>query len=150
MQSIQNTYPEKLDKGRPGGIVNAELSNLISRNVETAAGIGFGVVVQRGTNDDQIAAFAGGTPLGITVRERSTNANTPDKFAQYDSARVMTKGPIFVNSAEAVTAGNGVFVDNTTGALYNATAAGRTQLPNAVWDTTTSAAGLAVVALDIR
>lgn len=151
MSAIQTTYPEKLSKGRAGGIVNMELCNLISRNVETVAGIGFGVCVERGSDDKGCVVFAGGTPLGITVREHSTNANTPDTFAQYDSARVMTKGPIFAVAVPQVAAGDPVYVVDADGTFHNAAAAGRTLYPNAQWEQSTSGAGeLSVIALDIR
>ena len=94
--------------------------------------------------------FDGGTPLGISVRERSVDANNPNGFKQYDTIRVITKGPIFADAPVAVTAGDPVYVLDADGTFHNAAAAGRTLYPGAVWDTTTTGAGLAVIALDIR
>lgn len=148
--SIQNNYPERLDAGRPGQIVNMELCNLISRDVEAEDGITFGKAVQRGTAERGAVSFAGGTFLGITVRERSSEPTMPNGFRQFDSARIITKGAVYVESAAAVTAGQGVFIDDATGDFFGADDTGRTAVANAVWDTTNTAAGLAVVALDIR
>ena len=150
MPPIQTTYDEKLDQGRAGQLANAELCNLISRTIEGAAGVGFGICVERGTHDKGCTVFDGGTPLGISVRERSVDANNPNGFKQYDTIRVITKGPIFADAPVAVTAGDPVYVLDADGTFHNAAAAGRTLYPGAVWDTTTTGAGLAVIALDIR
>lgn len=149
--AIQTNYPEKLDQGRPGGIVNTELCNKISRNVETAAGIGFGVPVERGTDDKGVVIFAGGAPLGITILERGTDANTPDVYAQYSSAAIMTQGPIFAMASVQVAAGDQVYVVDADATFHNAAATGRTLYPNAVWDqSTTGADQLSVIALKNR
>lgn len=151
-EAIQTNYPERLDKGRAGQIVNTELCNTISRTVINASGVGFGLAVQRSGGDRSISAMDGeaNPVLGVTVRDRSVSANAADGYLQYDSVRVMTKGPIFVDAPVAVNAGDPVYVVLADGSFHNAAAAGRQLLPNAVWDTSTTAAGLAVVALDIR
>jgi len=148
--AIQTTYSEKMDAGRPGGLVNTELANLISRTVQTATGLGFGLCVKRGTGDNDCILFDGGTPLGISVRQRELDANEPNKFKQYAEARIITKGPVYANAPVAVAQGDPVFVVDADGTFHNAAATGRTAFPGAVWDTTTSGAGLAVIALGIR
>lgn len=148
--AIQTTYPEKQDAGRAGGLVNMELANLISRTVQTAAGLGFGLCVERGTGDNDCILFDGGTPLGISIRDRALDANEPNKFKQYAEARIITKGPVYAETPVAVDQGDPVYVVDADGTFHNTAAAGRTLFPNAVWDTTTSGAGLAVIALGIR
>lgn len=151
MPAIQTSYPEKMDAGRAGGIVNTEHRNLISRTVETAE-VGFGVPVMRGSTDSTCAKFAPFNPvfLGITVRERSTDANNPDVFRVGDSARIMTKGNIYALTPGAVAAGDLVYIVDADATFHNTAAAGRTLVPNAVWDKTVTAAELSVIALGTR
>lgn len=123
--AIQTTYSETIDAARAGQIADMQADlNLISRTVETAAGIGFGLVVDQGSDDNGIVLVSSGTtdPVGFTVRERSINANNPDEFSQYDDARVMTKGVIWalVTDAGGVAAGDDVWLTKATGALSNA------------------------------
>jgi len=147
--AIQTVYNERQDAARAGHLANTELANLISRTVQTPDGVDFAVAVERGTGDNDCVLFAGGTPLGIVVRQRAMDANEPNKFKQYSEARIATKGAIWVNAPVAVAQGDPVFVLDADGTFSNV-ATGATAYPNAVWDTTTSGAGLAVIALDIR
>lgn len=150
MPPIQTSYPEKMDAGRAGGIVNTEHRNLISRTVETAE-VGFGVPVMRGSTDSTCAKFAAeGVILGITVRERSTDANNPDVFRVGDSARLMTRGNIYALTPGAVAAGDLVYIVDADATFHNTNAAGRTVIPNAVWDKTVTGAELSVIALGTR
>ena len=147
--SVQTTYAENMAPAVAGQIANSEPNTLISRTVETAEGIGFGLPVAQGAEDDGVIATEAGVTeiLGVTVRERSLNANTPNAFGQYDSARIMTKGPIWVEASVAVNAGDPVWVTVATGAWTNADAGGgnSVQLVGARWDSSTSGAGLAKI-----
>ena len=120
-------------------------ATLISRTVEGANPIRFGVAVSQGTTDKSVVA--GGTAfVGITALDRSATgtAAIPDAFAPGYSARVMTKGDVWVTATVAVTAGQPVTF-TSAGAFSNT---GGTTIPNARWDTSTTAAGqLAVVRL---
>ncbi len=61
MATYQTTYSEAPAKGLPGQIANAELANVVSRTVESAAGIAFGQPAFRGSGDHGVvvgAAFA--------------------------------------------------------------------------------------------
>lgn len=148
---VQTTYQETLDAGRAGQVVNTEAKNVISRTVETAAGVGFGKPVAQGTQDKgcKITEAGDTAVLGITVREWSTDANNPDVFSQYDSAGVMTKGVIWVDAAAAVNAGDPVWVTVATGAFTNldAGSGASVQIPNARWDSSTAGAALAQIRL---
>jgi len=102
----QTTYNETLDAGRNGGIVNTEPKTLISRTVEEAAGLGFGVAVSQGANDQGCVLTTGAnTVVGVSVRERSVT-NEDDTWSQYDSARIMTSGVIWVVAKVAIVAGD--------------------------------------------
>lgn len=149
--AVQTTYNETIDAARAG--MRADMTPVVfaSRTVEETAGIGFGIAVAQGTNDKGVHAFGSGDTevLGISVRERSVRPETPNQFARYESARIMTKGTIWVMAANAVAAGDPVFVDPSDGSFTNAqdTAESLVQIANARWDTSTAGAALAVIRL---
>ena len=151
--SVQTTYQENQGVAREGQIANTALNDIASRTVEDAEGIGFGKIVQEGANDGGCTAdldtsdITATSFLGITVRERSRTAEDPNKFTQYDSARILRKGPIWVQASVAVNAGDPVYVVRATGAFHNAADAARVLIPNARYETSTSGAALAVVLL---
>lgn len=145
--ATQTTYPDN----QPVAVVGAQATMLaadfISRTVEDAAGIGFGIAVTQGDNDKGCAAFSTGdtTILGITSLTRSTNPATPDVYAQYESARIQTSGDIWVTASVAVDAGDPVYVIPATGAFAKTNASSAVQITGARWDTSTTGAGLAVI-----
>lgn len=154
--AVQTSYSETIGAARAGQIANEEPVVLISRTVADADGIGFGKVVMEAATDGSKDGMCSATLtsldaynfLGITVRERSVRPETPNKFAQYESARIMRKGVIWVEVAGAVKAGEDVTVTLATGALGStAVAAGIVAIPNARWESSTSGAGLAKLRL---
>lgn len=156
--AVQTSYSDTISAARAGQIANEEPVTLISRTVADAAGIEFGKVVQEaaadGSKDGQCTADLDTADmdaykfLGITVRERSVRPETPNKFAQYESARIMRKGVIWVEVAGAVKAGEDVTVTLATGVLGTAAvAAGIVAIPNARWESSTAGAGLAKLRL---
>lgn len=157
MPDIQATYTETMRPAVAGMVANEEPAVFISRNVETAAGIAFGKIVQQGATDNGCISDLDTTDmdefryLGITVRERSINPEAQaDKFLQRDSARIMRKGVIWVEVAGAVTAGTDVTVTLATGVLGSAAPNAGTivTVPRARWESSTTGAGLAKVRLD--
>ena len=148
MPTVQNTYTTQ-SAARAGMIANMEEAiNLISRTVETAAGIAFGKIVQRGADDDGCKAIGDGSAtkyLGITVRTASRDANNPDLFAQYESARIATKGVVWVTAGASVAAGDPVYY-TSAGVITNASS-GNTLVPNAAFDSTAASGDLVKVRL---
>jgi hypothetical protein len=145
MPTVQSTYGT-MSAARAGMIANMEeVGNDISRTVEDSAGIGFGKLVFQGTDDRGITATPGTTVRGITVRSQARDANNPDKYGQYESAKVRTKGPIWVTVSGAVTAGAAVYY--TAAGLFTATASGNTALTGAIFDTSAADGGLAIIRL---
>lgn len=145
--AVQSTYTERMDAAVAGQIANTETSNVISRTVEDSAGIAFGLAVTQGTDDHECTAFAGtGSILGIAARDQSVDPDNPSEFAEGDTARILTQGVIWVTAAEAVDAGDSVYVedDGTFTSTANSTA---TQIDNARWDTSTTGSALAKVAI---
>ncbi|PVZ19931.1 MULTISPECIES: DUF2190 family protein [unclassified Pseudomonas] len=142
MPAVQTTYTENMRRAVPGQIVDTIPKTLLSRTVEAAAGLGFGVPVIRGANDKGCRPAAAGDTsakvIGITVRERSLQAEA-DGFKQYDSARVMTKGAVWVQASVTVAAGDPVYFVPATGVWTNV-ATNNVQVTNAVFDTSTTAA----------
>ncbi len=121
-------------------------ATIISRNVQGAP-IGFGKPVAQGTADKSVVSFGGANTkfVGITLLDRSA-AGENDTFRVGDSARVITKGDIWVVAAVTVAAGDPVFV-TSTGTLTNV-GTDNTAITGARFDTSTTANGqLAVVRL---
>jgi len=155
MPNVQETYSENIRPAVAGAQADMTPSTILSRTVEPADGIGFGVVVQQGDNDkgctDDLTDMTATSYVGITVIDRGVPAlvgGDADTYRQYDSARVMTKGTIWVATDGAVAAGDDVTVTLATGALGTAAVgAGVVAIPNARWETSTTGAGLAVIRL---
>jgi|SRR5690625_1126929 len=122
---------EGLEPARPGSIANMEGKVLISRTVEDSGGLEFGAPVTQGTEDDQVVK-ATDSAFGVVVRTRSVPATCDDfdGFAQHDTARILTKGVIWVEADDTVTAGDDVHVD---GGKFKAS--GGTAIAGARYDT---------------
>jgi len=135
MATLQTNYSATISKGYPGFVPNAENANDISRTVEDAAGIGFGVPVYRGTDDlgctatvGTLASFYGWTKA--TSAQPLTADRDADAYAQYDTASIATHGPIIIEVTGAVTDGAPITVGTGAGAAdgYGATAADATHI----------------------
>lgn len=128
MAVAQSTYGATPAIGLPGQIASEELANIISRVVETAAGIDFGQPAARSAtaaNDRSCRLMASGAVfLGIAVLNRAVaaDADEPDEYAQYATAALMTQGNIFVTAGGAVVPGDDVTWAAATG-KYSTTAA---------------------------
>ncbi len=126
--AIQNSYAATLRAGVPGAIVNMVPKTIISRNVEDADGIGFGVPAFQGATDKGIAK-TGDDLVGITLLDRSVL--TGSGYSQYESARLMTEGTFFLISTGAVAVGDPVAINGVT-------------IANSRYDTSATAAGQVV------
>jgi hypothetical protein len=145
MDPLQTNYSATMDRWIEGMVLNSEHQNRISRTIETAAGIGFGKVACRGTQDNTCkVSAASAKPLGITILDRTQG--TEDKYPQYATVAIMEKGVVVCQASVAVAQGDPVYFVPATGVLTNADT-GNIAIPNAVWDTSTSGAGLAAVRL---
>ncbi|WP_420465608.1 structural cement protein Gp24 [Panacagrimonas sp.] len=143
--AVQSTYREEILEAVAGQIADMTPATLMSRTVETAAGIGFGIAVEQGTADKGCILFDGGTVLGVTVRERSLDANDPDEFAQYAEARVMTKGTVWVVCTSGCSAGDAVWVRPSNNTFQDDNSNSAVQIAGARWDTSAEAGALAIV-----
>lgn len=153
--ALQINYPDT----QPAAIAGAPATMLpateVSRTVESAA-IAFGKAVEQGATDKSVKAFVGGKYVGIAMLDRSASGLTvtagqvtgraTDAFGVGESARVRTKGDLWVTAAVAVAAADAVYL--TAAGAFTNVATDNTAIPGARWDTSTTAAGqLAVVRL---
>lgn len=150
--AVQSTYLDNMAAAYEGMIANGEPNVLISREVETSAGIGFGVPVIQGTADKQCDVVAASTNdvIGITVRDQST---TDDTFAENDTALLMRKGVMWVTVTDAggVSAGDEVWVKVSDGTFSNADAGtnGSLKLAGCRWETSAANGALAAIRVDL-
>ncbi|WP_407523244.1 structural cement protein Gp24 [Methylobacterium oryzisoli] len=142
----QNTYAGRAAPAYEGMVAAEEPSLTLSRTVETPAGIAFGKPAFQGTRDDGIAA-TGSIFRGVVLADRGARPETGgDLFAKGDTAPVLVKGVVWVAVAGAVTAGAPAHLTASGG--FSAAGAGTTALPNALFDTSASAGGLARLRLN--
>ncbi|ARV23326.1 DUF2190 family protein [Xanthomonas citri pv. glycines] len=144
--ALQTNYPDVQPPATLGMQATMLPATIISRNVEDVAGLAFGRAVAQGAAEKGIVAFGGANLkyVGITLLDRS--ATGLDLFPQRSSARVITKGDIWVTASVAVAAGDPVYL--TAAGAFTNVATNNTAITGARWDTsTTAAAQLAVVRL---
>lgn len=127
---VQRTYRPQIAPAVAGLVANMLEASIRSKNVETAAGIGFGLAVSQGTADNG-CVLGGSAFIGVTVRDAtlglapvnplSDTPNTVDKYGQYTSAAVLSRGDIWVVAGMNVAAGNAASYNTTTGAFSTGT-----------------------------
>ena len=137
MAVLQSTFGEDPAVGFPGMEADGELSNIITRTLESAS-VGFGKAVYRGSDDRGVVTTpAAGTLMGFTIANPSlpvTDARPADSYKQGDTLRVKNRGKIWVLAGEAVTDGAQVYV-TSAGAIVD-TASSNTIADGWVFDDT--------------
>ena len=128
MSTYQTTYNDAPPKGVHGQVANAELSNRISRTIETAA-VPFGAPVQRGAADHGAVAFTTGDFLGLAILNPAVPGNvatstTPDLYPVGFTAAILTKGQMYVTAGETVVQGDDVYYVTATGKYVTTAGAG--------------------------
>lgn len=150
--SAQTSYSIKHPTAYAGLIYAQAPKDIVSRSVETAAGIGFGVAVSRGTDKESQVVIGGTDFCGITVRslDREGAINTGNiLYKQKETAALIREGYLWVVIPTGGNPGDSIKYNNTTGVLDVGTAGvGETQLDGAQLDTTTAAGALGVIRLD--
>lgn len=127
MAIAQSDYSVTPAKGLPGQIANEEKCNKVSREVETAAGIGFGQPAFRGSADHGVvvgatfaatgagSASAGNVGTGVITASPAITAGA--KAGRYTAVLIGTSAtaPYLVYDPEGVVVGDGVVATaNTT------------------------------------
>jgi hypothetical protein len=102
--------------GAEGLLADDNPSFSISRAVETAAGIGFGKVVGRGTDRDKQVTVGGATPIGIVCRTRDTESTTTSVLL-YEEAKILRMGFVHLLITTAGNAGTALCYNTTTGVV---------------------------------
>jgi hypothetical protein len=138
MPAIQTSYGLTQARFVEGMIPDMRPRTVVSRVVETAAGIGFGKVAVRGTGDNQVrVSEASRGFVGIAVLDNTQVGATADTYPQNSVANIITKGPVVVIASVAVADGDPVYFVPATGVLTNVSTS-NTLIPNAVWEVTTT------------
>ena len=157
-QPTLTTYGGNLrDLGYAGEVVNMHANVIDSKTNEGTIAIDFGNAVARGTTDNTIKAptVDGDKIIGISVRhvtmvaDASGNVNYP----RYSSVPHIRDGYTYVTAFENAVRGDGVIsvtaqngkLGSTTG---GAAGAGRVAVPNATWETTTTAGNIGIVRIN--
>lgn len=144
-------YRTAMRPGIVGGIADMTPARFISRNVEDAAGIDFGLAAFQGTDARGITStVTTGMFVGLVTRENSVIGigDTGNGFRQRESARLMIEGTMWVNASVAVAPRDKVYVVAATKALTNVagTSPANIELPGWEWDTATTGANqLAII-----
>jgi hypothetical protein len=150
MPAVQTTFPANIAAGFPGMIADGEqVTNIISRIVDpnTANPINFGEPVLQGASEYTVQSVSGGSGVfrGLAVRDTTLAPSAGDQYVATVTAAILTKGVVWVTAAVAVTAGQPVYF-TSSGALTTVSTS-NTLIAGAIWDSTTTAAGLAKLRL---
>lgn len=132
--TIQTSYPLAPVKGYAGQLADLNDTVKESRSCETSAGIGFGLVVSPGTDEEKQCVLGGdATGFGITIRDMTkANPSSGDpKYAENDAVSICRGGVIYAPVATAAVAGTALKYDDTTGAIDSGAAgSGETAMSN--------------------
>lgn len=147
----QTSYEINTDAAFAGQIVNLAPRDVISRSVETVAGIAFGVIVSRGTDADN-QCLLGGTDniLGVTLRsldiEGAINTGAI-KYNETDTAAIMRDGYVYAVCPTGCVPGDPVNFVEATGVLDSGapSGTGETGLDDCFWDSTTAAGEIGIL-----
>ncbi len=139
---IQTSYSRYHAQALEGMVADQQLSNFFSRRATAA--IGFGKAVLQGAAADAIKAVDNSAArfLGVTVRDQSTGADSPDQFAANDAVRIMDKGTIWVIAGENVAAGDAASYLTATGAFMKSGTASTTAIAGGQYETTAASGAL--------
>jgi hypothetical protein len=90
-----------------------------------------------------VTVTAAGEPVfrGVTVRDQSQPPEAADKFRQYDSARLLIRGVLWVTAGANVAAGEPAYFVPSSGAITNV-AEGNVRIPGGIFDSTAQSAAL--------
>lgn len=146
MPAVQTTYNIAHAPAVAGMIANTEPHLVITKVAQNA--IAFGVPCVQGSTDDTVKAAAAGLAFqGISVLDMTlplVGSTTVDIYQPTDLVKVLKRGVIWVVTSVNVAKGDLVYFVPATGVWTNVVGA-NTQVPNATWDGTGLAAGLAQI-----
>lgn len=124
----------------------------IHSGVVEGSGVAAGLAVQRGATDRSCAAGGGGAgdvfAMCVLQQVKEASLRPSDGTVDYvagDVVGLLREGFINVAAGEAVSAGDSVYVNDTTGVLYKSTGTGRTLSTNMVFETSAGVDEISVV-----
>ena len=141
MAVIQSTFTENLDAIYPGMDASGELSNIITRTLESAS-VGFGKAVYAGTADSGASTTVSARLLGFTLADKGlpvTAGRAADTYILGDNLAVKNRGAVGVAVSVAVADGDPVYV--TPAGLITNVASGNTAAAGWEFLDTLAAAG---------
>lgn len=139
MAVVQNDFNDEAPKGYPGMEADGELSNIITRTLESDS-VGFGKAVYQGTNDRGVVTAPSANLLGFTIKNPFlpiTSARAADTYAKGDNVRIKNRGKIWVTAAANVTDRAPVYV-TTGGDITSASGGGNVAATGWEFDDTAS------------
>lgn len=141
--ALQTTYGERLLPAVAGQIANMRSRDVITRNCETAAGIGFGLAVGRGADKERGCVLGGTLPtfLGVSVKDITLVNDVADEYQENQSVGVFTEGEIWVQVTGNPDPSDPVHYDATTGIF--AASGGSGPIVGARWASETHESGIA-------
>lgn len=160
----QTTYSLSPDAAFAGLIADIRNATIESYTVENAAGIGFGLGVKLGavvpnfTSPNKgitVLTAVSDALIGFTTQQHSEQAYpfsvSSAKYAQYETANIVRKGTIWVQTNGSVTSGGAVYV------VYTGADAGKSRadstnailVPGAMYRSSVTGAGVALVELNL-
>lgn len=152
MPAVQTSYATTMRVAFAGLKGDTAPEVILTRQIETSGGIGFGLAVAQGTGDRQVRLGGTGTFIGVTVVDQtagSTAITAPvnvDQYQQGDLAAVMQAGSIWVLADGAVTAGAAATYTQATGRVgVKAVTTGIVAVPNAYFETSAADGALALI-----
>lgn len=150
MPAIQSSFSERQRKYLVGQVVDMRLSSVVSKTVEVVAGVAPGTPVARGAADEGVIVPAStAVTLGVVVRSTDLRPASPNAYARYESAPIITRGRVAVLCSDAggVTPGEPVYVVPTTGLFRADNTGSAIQIPGATWESTTASGEVGVIEL---
>lgn len=125
MPVVQSTYATRHDAAREGLVANMEVSNIVSRLVETAA-IGFGKIVVQGVADQGIRAPAAATATPAAKAGGNTGNGALTMDATAPIGRGVKPGIYVVRCIVAATNGGTFRIEDPDGTVLGDVAVGAT------------------------
>lgn len=145
---IQEEYVENIRAPSPGTLSGSgETIDSFTGNCEPETGIPFGRAVSTGTVADygDNAVILGGAIAifrGVSIKDIGAKGADGNSYARYDNVGVLRRGLIWLEPAVAVTAGDPVHYDQTTGIFSNT--GGQGPVKGARWETSCELNGRAM------
>jgi hypothetical protein len=152
MPAIQTTYGTTIAPAYEGMVADSREQTILSLTVE-GAGIGFGKAVMQGAADKTVKnSTAGGKLRGVSVATHFAGftaglQGTKDTYDVGETIPVMTMGSLWVLASVAVAPGDPVYVVPASGVFTNVTTGNTLLSPAAIFETSTTGPGLAVIAM---